>query len=36
LSGGNDRRNIVVDDKDRNLFLVKAGEMAQRFEVDIL
>ena len=36
LSKGNGRRNIVVDDKDRNLFLVTAGEMSQRFEVDTL
>ena len=35
LSRGNDRRNIVADDKDRNLFLDKVGEMSQRFEVDI-
>jgi hypothetical protein len=35
LYRGNDRRNIVVDDKDRNLFLDTAGEMSQRFEVDI-
>jgi len=35
LSRGNDRRNIVVDDKDRTLFLDTAGEMAQRFAVDI-
>ena len=35
LSRGNDRRNIVVDDKDRNLFLDAVGEMSQRFEVDI-
>jgi REP-associated tyrosine transposase len=34
-SRGNERRNIVVDDKDRNLFLATAGEMSQRFEVDI-
>jgi putative transposase len=35
LSRGNERRNIFVDDKDRNLFLDTAGEMSQRFEVDI-
>ena len=35
LSKGNERCNIVVDDKDRNLFLDTAGEMSQRFEVDI-
>ena len=35
LSGGNERCNIVVDDKDRNLFLDTVGEMSQRFEVDI-
>ncbi|MEJ2165216.1 MAG: transposase, partial [Desulfobacterales bacterium] len=35
LSRGNDRRNIVADDRDRNLFLDTAGEMSQRFEVDI-
>jgi len=35
LSRGNERCNIVVDDKDRNLFLDTVGEMSQRFEVDI-
>jgi len=35
LSRGNERRNFFVDDKDRNLFLDTAGEMSQRFEVDI-
>jgi putative transposase len=35
LSRGNQRCNIVVDDKDRNLFLDSIGEMSQRFEVDI-
>ena len=35
LSRGNERGNIVVDDKDRNLFLDTVGEMSQRFEVDI-
>ena len=35
LPPGNERRNIVVDGKDRNLFLDTAGEMSQRFEVDI-
>jgi REP element-mobilizing transposase RayT len=35
LSRGNERRNIVVGDKDRNLFLDTVGEMSQRFEVDI-
>ncbi len=35
LSKKNERCNIVVDDKDRNLFLDTVGEMSQRFEVDI-
>jgi REP element-mobilizing transposase RayT len=35
LSRGNERRYIVVDDEDRNLFLDTVGEMSQRFEVDI-
>jgi putative transposase len=35
LARGNERRNIFVDDTDRNLFLDTAGEMSQRFEVDI-
>lgn len=35
LSRGNERCNIVADDKDRNLFLDTVGEMSQRFEVDI-
>ena len=35
LSRGNERCNIVVDDKDRNFFLNTVGEMSQRFEVDI-
>ena len=35
LSRGNERCHIVVDDKDRNLFLDTVGEMSQRFEVDI-
>ena len=34
LPPGNERRNIVVDGKDRILFLDTAGEMLQRFEVD--
>lgn len=35
LFRGNERCNIVVDDKDRNLFLDSIGEMSQRFAVDI-
>ena len=35
LSRGNERCHIVVDDKDRNLFLDTVGEMSQRFEVDL-
>lgn len=35
LSRGNERRNIVSDDRDRNLFLDTLGEMSQRFAVDL-
>ena len=35
LSRGNERQDIVVTDKDRNLFLKTVGEMGERFEVDI-
>ena len=35
FSRGSERCHIVVDDKDRNLFLDTVGEMSQRFEVDI-
>ena len=35
MSKGNERRNIVDDDKDRSLFLDTVGEMSQRFEIDI-
>ena len=35
LSRGNKRRNIVEDDKNRNMFLDIVGEMSQRFEDDL-
>jgi putative transposase len=35
LSRGNQRGDIVGDDRDRKLFLDTVGEMSQRFEVDI-
>jgi hypothetical protein len=35
LSRENERRIIVADGKDRNLFLDTAGEIPQRFEVGI-
>jgi hypothetical protein len=34
-TGGNERRNIVSDDRDRDMFLDTLAEMSQRFEVDI-
>ena len=35
LSRGNEGQNIVTDDDDRKLFLATAGEMAERFEIDL-
>ncbi len=35
LSRGNERQDIVVTDKDRNLFLKTVGEMGEHFKVDI-
>jgi putative transposase len=36
LSRGNERRNIVFEDRDRHLFLDTLGEISQRFEFDLL
>ncbi len=35
LSRGNDGSDIFVDDKDRSRFLNAAGEMSERFDIDI-
>jgi REP element-mobilizing transposase RayT len=35
LSRGNEQRAIVIDDKDRELFLDTLAQMSERFEVDI-
>jgi len=35
LSRGNEKQNIVTNDDDRKLFLATAGEMAERFEIDL-
>lgn len=35
LSRGNDKQDIVIDDDDRKLFLATAGEMGERFEIDL-
>ena len=35
LSSGNEKQNIVTNDDDRKLFLATAGEMAERFEIDL-
>ena len=35
LSRGNEKQDIVINDDDRRLFLITAGEMAERFEIDI-
>jgi REP element-mobilizing transposase RayT len=35
LSRGNERQNIVTNDDDRKLFLATAGEMTERFEIDL-
>ncbi len=36
LSRGNERRDIFYDDDDRRTFLNTLGEMAQRFEIELL
>ncbi|MBM3303352.1 MAG: transposase, partial [Deltaproteobacteria bacterium] len=36
LSRGNERRNIFFHDRDRSLFLGATGEMARRFQVEVL
>jgi len=35
LSRGNEKQDIVISDDDRRLFLYTAGEMGERFEIDI-
>lgn len=35
LSRGNDKKNIVISDDDRRIFLKTTGEMAERFDIDI-
>jgi putative transposase len=35
LSGGNERRDIFLDDRDRRLFLTTLGESSDRFKVDM-
>jgi len=35
LSRGNEKQDIVINDDDRKLFLDTAGEMAERFEIDL-
>jgi len=35
LSRGNQKQDIVTNDDDRQLFLTTAGEMAERFDIDI-
>ncbi len=35
FSRGNQKQNIVIDDDDRKLFLATAGEMVERFEIDL-
>ena len=35
LSRGNEKQDIVISDDDRRLFLYTAGEMRERFEIDI-
>ena len=35
LSRGNDKQEIVIDDDDRKLFLDTAGQMGERFEIDL-
>jgi REP element-mobilizing transposase RayT len=35
LSRGNEKQHIVINDDDRRLFLDTAGEMGERFEIDI-
>jgi REP element-mobilizing transposase RayT len=35
LSRGNEKQNIVINDEDRKLFLGTAGQMGERFEIDL-
>jgi REP element-mobilizing transposase RayT len=35
LSRGNERQDIVLNDNDRRLFLDTAGQMCERFEIDL-
>ena len=35
LSRGNEKQDIVLTDDDRKLFLATAGEMAERFDIDL-
>jgi len=35
LSRGNERRDIVITDEDRKIFLSTVGEMGERFEIEI-
>ena len=35
FSRGNEKQNIVIDDDDRELFLATAGEMVERFAIDL-
>jgi putative transposase len=35
LSRGNERRDIVFDDKDRKMFLDTLGEISERFDIDV-
>jgi REP element-mobilizing transposase RayT len=35
LSRGNEKQDIVINDDDRKLFLDTAGEMGERFEIDL-
>jgi putative transposase len=35
LSRGNEKQDIVITDDDRKLFLATAGEMGERFEIDL-
>jgi REP element-mobilizing transposase RayT len=35
LSRGNERQNVVANDDDRKIFLATAGEISERFEIDL-
>jgi len=35
LSHGNEKQDIFINDDDRKLFLDPAGEMGERFEIDL-